>query len=66
MGIATRQALVGDDLEHLEQVVLDEFRETVEAERTSRTESLQLQMRAIRQIVRYLRPERPGAFGGGS
>ena len=27
---------------------------------------LQLQMQAIRQIVRYLRPERPGLFGGGS
>ena len=64
--IATRQAIPGDDLEHLEQVVLAEFRETIEAERTTRTESLQLQMKAIRQIVQYLRPERPGAFGGGT
>ena len=31
----------------------------LEAERTARTDSLQLQMKAIRQIVRYLRPERP-------
>ena len=63
--IATREAIPGDDLDHLEQVVLAEFREALEAERIARTESLQLQMKAIRQIVRYLRPERRGVFGGG-
>ena len=66
VAIATREALVGDNLDHLEHVVLANFRNNVEAERTARTASLQLQMKAIRQIVRYLRPERPGAFGGGS
>jgi F-type H+-transporting ATPase subunit epsilon len=66
VAIATREALVGDDLDHLEHVVLANFRDNVEGERTARTASLQLQMKAIRQIVRYLRPERPGAFGGGS
>jgi F-type H+-transporting ATPase subunit epsilon len=65
VAIATREALVGDDLERLEHVVLAEFRNNIEAERTARTASLQLQMKAIRQIVRYLRPERPGAFEGG-
>ena len=65
VAIATREALPGDDLDHLEQVVLAKFREALEAERIARTESLQLQMKAIRQIVRYLRPERPGVFGGG-
>ena len=65
VAIATREALVGNDLGHLEQVVLGEFRNAIEAERMARTASMQLQMRAIRQIVRYLRPERPGAFGGG-
>jgi F-type H+-transporting ATPase subunit epsilon len=65
MEIATREAIPGDDFDRLEQVVLAEFRESLEAERIARTESLQLQMKAIRQIVRYLRPERPGAFGGG-
>jgi F-type H+-transporting ATPase subunit epsilon len=63
--IATREALVGDDLDQLERVVLANFRDNFEAERTTRTASLQLQMKAIRQIVRWLRPERPGAFGGG-
>ncbi len=66
VAIATREAIPGDDLHHLEQVVLAEFGEVLEAERTARTESLQLQMKAIRQIVRYLRPKRPDMFGGAS
>lgn len=66
VAIATREALVGDDLERLEHIVLAEFRNNIEAERTARTASLKLQMKAIRQIVRYLRPERPGALGGRS
>jgi F-type H+-transporting ATPase subunit epsilon len=66
VAIATREALVGDDLDHLEHLVLANFRDNAEAERSARTASLQLQMKAIRQIVQCLRPERPGAFGGGS
>jgi len=63
VAVATREAIPGDDLDHLEQVVLKQFRDALEAERIARTESLQLQMKAVRQIVRYLRPERPGLFG---
>ena len=66
VAIATREAIVGDNLDRLERVVLAKFREAIETERAVRTESLQLQMRAIRQIVRYLRPDRPTIFGGGS
>ena len=66
VAIATREAIPGDDLDRLEAVVLAQLREALEMERTARTESLQLQTKAIRQIVRYLRPERPGIFGGGS
>ena len=66
VAIATREARVGDDLDHLEHVVLAEFRKNVDAERMARTASLQLQMKAIRQIIQYMRPGRPGAFGGGS
>jgi F-type H+-transporting ATPase subunit epsilon len=65
VAIATREAVVGDDLGHLEHMVLAGFRDSIEAERTARTGSLRLEMNAIRQIVRYLRPERPGAVGGG-
>ncbi len=64
VAIATREAIVGDDLARLEQEVLAQFQDEVEAERTARTESLRLQMQAIRKIVRYLRPERPDLFGG--
>lgn len=64
VAVATREAIVGDDLGHLENVVLAGFRDSIEAERMARTASLQLEMNAIRQIVRYLRPERPGGFGG--
>jgi F-type H+-transporting ATPase subunit epsilon len=66
VAIATREAIAGDDLDHLEHVVLAGFRDSIEAERAARIASLQLQMNAIRQIVRYLRPERPGAIGGRS
>jgi F-type H+-transporting ATPase subunit epsilon len=64
VAIATREAVAGDDLDRLEHVVLAGFRDSIEAERAARTASLQLQMNAIRQIVRYLRPERPGTIGG--
>lgn len=64
VAIATREAIAGADLAGLEDVILTQFRETLEAERTARTESLRLQMQAIRQIVRYLRPERSGLLGG--
>ena len=65
VAVATREAIAGDDLDQLEEVVLAEFHQAREAERTARTESLKLQMNAIRQIVRYLRPERPEVFGDG-
>jgi F-type H+-transporting ATPase subunit epsilon len=65
IAIATREATVGDDLDHLERVVLSRFKETLDAERTARTDSLGLQMKAIRQILCYLRPQRLGAFGDG-
>jgi len=64
VAIATREAIVGDDLARLEQEVLAQFRDELDAERTARTESLRLQMRAIRQIMRYLRPEQPSLFEG--
>ena len=66
VAIATREAIRGDDLARLEHVVLAQFHEAMEAERAARTTNLRLQMQAIRQIVRYLRPERPGPFGGAS
>lgn len=64
VAIATREATTGDQLEHLEQVVLEKFWRHQETERSARTESLHLQMKAVRQIMRFLRPKRPGQAGG--
>ncbi len=64
IAIATREAVAGDDLDRLEAVVLNQFHDALEAERSARTQGLQLQMKAIRQIVRYLRPERSAPGGG--
>jgi len=66
VAIATREAIASDDLDRLEEVVIEEFRKRTEMERASRTESLQLQMKAIRQIVQYLRPDKRSVIGGGS
>ena len=65
VSIATREALVGDDLERLEGVVLHEFRQAAEAEIASRAANLQMQMAVVRQIIRYLRPQKQGLLGGG-
>jgi len=66
VAIATREATPDKDLEHLEHAVLTKFHEKAEAERSARSKSLQQQMKAIRQIVRYVRPQRLSAFGEGS
>lgn len=66
IAIATREAIPGDDLDRLEEIVLDQFRRRAEAERASRTQSARLQMKAIRQIVQYLRPDRNRLMKGGS
>lgn len=65
VAIATREAALGDDLDRLEADVLDRFRDAAEAERTARTESMRLHMRAIREIVKYLRPQHSSGFGDG-
>lgn len=65
VSIATREAIIGDDLARLEETVLTQFREALEAERAARTESLRLQMQAVRRIVHYLRPDAHGIFGAG-
>lgn len=64
VAIATREAIVGDDLDKLEQIVLAEFRQRAEAERAERAQGVELQMKAIRQIVRFLRPEKPVSGAG--
>jgi F-type H+-transporting ATPase subunit epsilon len=61
VAIATREAVTSDDLASLDETVLGRFRADIEAERTVRVESTRLQLDAIRQIVRHLRPDGRGA-----
>ncbi len=61
--IATREAVPGDDLAALEANVLAGFRAAIEVERTERVESTRLQLNAIRQIMRHLRPDGRGGMG---
>lgn len=61
--IATREAVLGDEPEKLESVVLAGFRAAAEEEVAARVASMQLHMKAIRQIIRYLKPD--SAFSSG-
>lgn len=61
--ISTREAVAGDDLATLDETVLGRFRAASEAERVERVESTRLQLTAIRQIVRHLRPDGRGGAG---
>jgi F-type H+-transporting ATPase subunit epsilon len=55
IGIATREAVLGDDYTRLDQDVLRRFRADFEVERSEHVESTRLQLNAIRQIIRHLR-----------
>jgi F-type H+-transporting ATPase subunit epsilon len=59
IAIATPEAVVGDDLETLENEVLTRFRQEVEEESAARASTERLQIAAIRRICAYLRAERP-------
>ena len=58
--IATREAVADDDLHRLETEVLASFQRRNEEEVAARTDAQRLYLAAIRQIYRFLRPERPG------
>ncbi len=58
--IATREAVVGDDLGRLRRQVLAAMTKNLEAEQSARAGAHRLEHAAIRQICRYLRPaDRP-------
>jgi F-type H+-transporting ATPase subunit epsilon len=63
IAIATREAVVGDDLATLDRTVLALFRADSETERMQRVESTRLQLNAIRQIMRHLRPDGQSGVG---
>ncbi|MBB6254240.1 F0F1 ATP synthase subunit epsilon [Nitrospirillum iridis] len=62
--VATREAIAGGDIETLDKTVLDRFRVELDQERLERTEDTRLQLNAIRQIMRHLRPDRRPGGGG--
>lgn len=61
--IATREAVVGQDLATLDETVLARFRQDIEVERAERIESTRLQLSAIRQMISHLQPR--GRNGSG-
>ncbi len=68
--IATREAVVGDDLAVLRAEVLRQMAEHADREAEARTQTMKLQLRVMRQLNAYLRGERPGVLpfgltGGG-
>jgi F-type H+-transporting ATPase subunit epsilon len=63
IAIATREAVAGDDLATLDDTVLASFRADIETERVEHSESTRLQLNAIRQIMRHLRPDARDRMG---
>ncbi len=60
IAITTREAVLGDDLDTLDQTVLAQFRAAAESQRNEHIEQMRLQLSAIRRIMHYLRPDRRG------
>jgi F-type H+-transporting ATPase subunit epsilon len=58
IAIATREAVLGDDLVRLEAEVLKAFRQKTAEEQSARAGAARLQLAAMRRIFDYLRPER--------
>ena len=58
IAIATRDAVLGDDLVQLEAEVLATFRAKAAEEQSARADSARLQLAAVRRMFDYLRPER--------
>jgi F-type H+-transporting ATPase subunit epsilon len=54
--VATREAVVGDDLARLRAEVLAQFARNLETELSARRGALNLERAAIRRLYRYLRP----------
>jgi F-type H+-transporting ATPase subunit epsilon len=71
ISIAAPEAVQGEDLGSLETDVLAVFQRQLAEEQAARSDAQRLYLAAIRQICRFLRPERttgfPGSFarGGG-
>lgn len=58
IAIATREAVFGDDIAQLEQVLQEAIAAAAERERAERVAHTQMEATAIRRIISLLRPER--------
>ena len=56
VAVACREGVVGDSLENLEAKVRTVRAEQLEADRRARVEQVRLHALAVRQLLRYLRP----------
>lgn len=64
VAVATREAIVGDNFATLDETVIERFRVDIESDRQEHVESTRLQLAAIRQIMRRLRPDGGAASKG--
>ncbi|MDR8398516.1 MULTISPECIES: F0F1 ATP synthase subunit epsilon [Paraburkholderia] len=60
VSIACREAIPGDSLEGLEAIVRSRHADEDEAVRRARVDQMRLHARAVRQMLRYLRPRAGG------
>lgn len=57
IAVETREAVPADQLEELEPAVIARFHTDLDLERRAHVEGTRLQLAAIRQIMRHLRPD---------
>lgn len=60
VAIATREAIVGSDLDVLDRDVLARFRSDLEEERTEHVETTRLELNVMRRMVARLKPRNSG------
>lgn len=63
VAIATREAILGDDLAALEAIVRGRMTSEAEEDRQARARTEHLRIEAIRQVISYLRPGPADAAG---
>jgi F-type H+-transporting ATPase subunit epsilon len=64
IAVATREAVLGQDLAELEGVVRERLLSDAEAERQARTHAERLRIQAIREMIGFLRPNAGAGPGG--
>ncbi|MDP2079702.1 MAG: F0F1 ATP synthase subunit epsilon [Pseudotabrizicola sp.] len=61
VAIATREAVIGHDLDKLDREVLSRFRADLDEERVEHVETTRLQLNVMRQMLARLQPKPKGA-----